>query len=102
MLFVKLEKAGGGWLWHNDRIDNKSELFPGCCLGELADRVKGRMGNIDGVVVPIALCDLLLWMKIVVKAGWSLAPSFSWIQGILGNLLCDGWCHCRGTYNTEA
>jgi hypothetical protein len=33
MLFVELEKAMGDWLWHNDRIDNKSELVPSY-LGE--------------------------------------------------------------------
>jgi hypothetical protein len=29
MLSVELVKAGGGWLWCSDRIDNKPELVPG-------------------------------------------------------------------------
>jgi hypothetical protein len=70
MLFVELAKARDGWLWHNDRIDKKLELVPDCCLVEfVADRAKGMMGNIDGAVMPITLCDLLLWMKIVTEAG---------------------------------
>jgi hypothetical protein len=77
MLFVELAKAGGGWLWHNGRIDNKQELVPGYCLGEfVVERAKGRMLNVDGEAVPIALCDLLLWMSIVAEAGWSLTIFF--------------------------
>jgi hypothetical protein len=41
--------------------------------------MKGRMGNTGGEAMPIALCDLILWMRIVVEASWSLAPSSSWI-----------------------
>jgi hypothetical protein len=50
----------GGWLWHNDMIDSMPELIPGS-LGEfVAERVNGRMENIGGEAVPIALCDSLL------------------------------------------
>jgi hypothetical protein len=75
MLFVELAKARDGWLWCSDRIGNKSKLGL-CCLGEF---VMER-----------------------VKAAWSLAPTFCWTQGIWGNLLCDGWCRCHDTCNTEA
>jgi hypothetical protein len=30
MLFVELTKARGGWLWHNDRIDNTPEPITNC------------------------------------------------------------------------
>jgi hypothetical protein len=43
------------------------------------EKSKGRMENIDGELVPTALCDFLLWMRIVAEATSSLAPSFSWI-----------------------
>jgi hypothetical protein len=67
-------------LWHNGRIGNKPESAPGYCLREfVVKRANGKMLNIDGEVVPIALCNLLLWIRIVVKANWSLGPSFSWI-----------------------
>jgi hypothetical protein len=60
MLFVELAEAGGGWLWHNDMIDSMPELIP-VSLGEfVAERVNGRMQNIGGEAVPIALCDSLL------------------------------------------
>jgi hypothetical protein len=75
MLCVDLMKAKDGWLWRSDRIGNKP--------------------------MPIALCGSLLWMMIVAKAAWSLAPPFFWTQGIWGNLLCSGWCHCHGTYSME-
>jgi hypothetical protein len=46
-------------------------------LGEfVVERAKGRMLNVDGEAVPIALCDLLLWMSIVAEAGWSLTIFF--------------------------
>jgi hypothetical protein len=69
MLYVELAKAGGGWLWHNDMIDNKSEPVPGCLGGLAVEKSKGGMGNINGEEVAIALCDLLLWMMIAVEAG---------------------------------
>jgi hypothetical protein len=54
-LFVKLAKAGGGWLWHNDRIDKKLELVPGCCFGGfVGHREKGRMRSIIGGHAPTA------------------------------------------------
>jgi hypothetical protein len=90
MLFVERVKVGDDWLWHDDRIDSKLELVTGC-LGEfVTEIVKGKTENIGDETVLIALCDSLLWMMIVVEAGWSLAPSVSWIQGILGSLLCGG------------
>jgi hypothetical protein len=60
-LFVELAKVGDGLLWHDDKIDNKPEVGLGYCLGEfVVERAKGRMENIDGEEVPIALCDFLL------------------------------------------
>jgi hypothetical protein len=53
-------------------------------------------------VGPIELCDLLLWMVIVVEADWILAPSFSWTQGISGSLSCSDWYCCHGTCSTDA
>jgi hypothetical protein len=50
----------------------------------------------------IELCDLLLWMVIVTEAGWILAPSFSWTQGISGSLSCGDWYRCHGTCSTDA
>jgi hypothetical protein len=76
---VELAKDGGGWLCHNDRINNKLEHVPGCLGGLEVEKSKGRMENIDGELVPTALCDFLLWMRIVAEATSSLAPSFSWI-----------------------
>jgi hypothetical protein len=64
--------------------------------------VKGSIESTDYEVEPIALCDSLLWMMIVARASWSLAPFFFCTQGRRGNLLCDGQFHCHGTYNTEA
>jgi hypothetical protein len=101
MLFVELAKAKGDWLWHSDRIDNKSELSLGCLCGFVVERVKGRTENIDDEAEPITLCVLLLWKIIVVEALLILAPYFSWTQGILDNLSCGGWYPCRGTCNTE-
>jgi hypothetical protein len=75
MLFVKLAKAGGDWLWRSDRIDNKPKLPLGCLVGFVVERTKGRIENIGDEVEPIPLCDLLLWMMIVAEAGWILAPS---------------------------
>jgi hypothetical protein len=61
MLFMELAKARGGWLWHNDKIDNKPEHVPSCCFGGfVVKKAKGGMWNISGEAVPIALCDLLL------------------------------------------
>jgi hypothetical protein len=68
----------------------------------VAKKAKGRTENIGYEVVPIASCDSLLWMMIVVEATWSLAPSFFWIQGIWGDLLCGGWYRYHGTCNMEA
>jgi hypothetical protein len=59
-------------LWHNDRIDNMPEPMPGCLDKFVAEKAKDRMGN-------IASCDLLLWMRTVIEASWSLASSLSWI-----------------------
>jgi hypothetical protein len=39
---------------------------------------------------------------IVVEATWSLAPSFFWIHGIWGSLLCSGWYHCHGTCSMKS
>jgi hypothetical protein len=55
------------------------------------------MGNIGDEAMLIALCDSLLWMMIVAEADWTLAPSFSWIQGIWGSILCGSWYRCHGT-----
>jgi hypothetical protein len=90
MLFVELAKAGGDWLWHSDRTNNRPDVALGC-LGEfVVERANGRTENIGDDLEPIALCDLLPWMTIVAEAGWILAPSFSWTQGISGSLLCGG------------
>jgi hypothetical protein len=60
MLFVKLVKPEGGLLWHNDRIGNKPEPALGCLGDFVVETVKGKIGNIGGEAVPIALCDPLL------------------------------------------
>jgi hypothetical protein len=42
MLFVELANAGGDCLWHNDRVDSKTELALGC-LGEfVVKKVKDK------------------------------------------------------------
>jgi hypothetical protein len=89
-------------LWHSGRISNKPELGLGC-LGKFAvGRAKGRMESTGCETMPIALCDSLLWTMIVARATWSLAPSFFWIRGILGNLLFSGRFCYHGTYSMEA
>jgi hypothetical protein len=76
MLFMELTKGEGDWLWHSGTIGNKSKLGLGC-LGEFVmERAKGIMENTGYDVMPIALCDSLLWTMIVVRDAWSLAPSF--------------------------
>jgi hypothetical protein len=61
MLFVELVKDGGGWLWCNDRVDNKLKLVLGYWLGGfMLERGKSRKGSIGGEVVPIARCGLPL------------------------------------------
>jgi hypothetical protein len=96
MLFVELVKAEGGWLWHCGRIGNRLEAASGYWLsGFVVEKSKGMMEN-------IALCNSLLWMMIFVEVHWSLAPSFSRTQGMLGNLLCGGWYRCHGTCSMEA
>jgi hypothetical protein len=59
-LFVELTEARSGWLWRNDKIDNKPEAVPSYCFGKLMEKGKGRMGCIGDEVVPIAWCDSLL------------------------------------------
>jgi hypothetical protein len=54
-LFGGLTKDGGGWLWHSDKIDNRTEVVLGYCLGGFVERAKGSMGNIVGEVVPTAI-----------------------------------------------
>jgi hypothetical protein len=59
-LFVEPAKAGVDWLWHSDKIDNRTEAVLGYCLGEfVVEREKGRMRNMAGEVVPTALCGSL-------------------------------------------
>jgi hypothetical protein len=82
MLFMELVKAGGDWLWHNDRIGSRPELAPDCLDEFVVERAKGMTKNIGNEVEPTALCDSLPWMMIVAEDGWILAPSFSWTQGI--------------------
>jgi hypothetical protein len=48
ILFVKLDEAGGGWLWRNGRIDNKPDVVPSCLNEFTTEKVKGRMRNIGG------------------------------------------------------
>jgi hypothetical protein len=59
MLFVELMKAGGDWMWHNDRIGSRLELAPGCLDEFVVERVKGRTESIGDEAEPIALCDSL-------------------------------------------
>jgi hypothetical protein len=55
MLFVKLTKVESGWLWRNDRIDNKSEHVPDYYLsGFVVKRAKGRMMSTGGEEALIA------------------------------------------------
>jgi hypothetical protein len=103
MLFAELVKAEGGWLWHCGRIGNRLEATSGYWLsGFVVEKSKGMMENIGVVAVHIALCNSLLWMMIFVEVHWSLAPSFSQTQGMLGSLLCGGWYRCHGTCSMEA
>jgi hypothetical protein len=74
---------------------------PGYLDRFVVKKAKGRMKDIGGEMVPIILCGSLLWMMIVVEAGWSFAPSLSWIRGISDNLLCGDWYHCHGTCSTK-
>jgi hypothetical protein len=98
MLFVELVKAGGGWLWHIDRIDNRTEVVHSYCLGEFVEeKAKGT----DGVVAT-ALCYRLPWIMIVVETGCHLAPFFFWILGRLDNLFVRWLCHCHGICSMEA
>jgi hypothetical protein len=69
MSFVGLAKAGGDWLWHSDRIDNRLEVALGCMGEFVVERAKDRMENIGDEAEPIALCDLHPWMMIVAEAG---------------------------------
>jgi hypothetical protein len=56
-LFVELVKVGGGWLWRSDMVDSRMEVVLGYCLGDFfKERAKGKVGNMAGEVVPIALC----------------------------------------------
>jgi hypothetical protein len=57
---VGLMKDGGGWLWHNDKIDNRSEAILNYCLGGFVKRAKGTMVNIVDVEVPTTRCGSLL------------------------------------------
>jgi hypothetical protein len=59
-LFVGLMKDGGGWLWHNDKIDNRTEAILSYCLGGFVKRAKGTMVNIVDGEVPTARCGSLL------------------------------------------
>jgi hypothetical protein len=67
MLFVELTKAENDWLWHNDRIGNKSKLGSGCLGKFVVERAKGKMENTGYEAMSIALCDSLLWMMIIVR-----------------------------------
>jgi hypothetical protein len=59
MLFVKLPKTVGDWLWHSDMIGNKPKLGLGCFGEFVMGRVNGRMESIGDEVEPIALCGSL-------------------------------------------
>jgi hypothetical protein len=73
MLFVELANAGGDCLWHNDRVDSKTELALGC-LGEfVVKKVKDKTETISDEAVPIVF-----------------------------SLLCGAWYHCHCTYSTKA
>jgi hypothetical protein len=57
MLVGVMMKVVCGWLWHNDRIDSRSEVVLGC-LGKLARRiVNDMMGSMVDETVTIALYD---------------------------------------------
>jgi hypothetical protein len=101
MLFVELAKIEDGWLLRNGRIGNMPELGIGYFGMLVVGKVKGRMESTDCEAVANASCDLLLGMMIVVKAGWSLAPSFFSTRGRWDSLLCDGWFCCCETCSTE-
>jgi hypothetical protein len=71
-------------LWHSDNIGMEAVL--GYCLGEFAERAKGRMENIVGEGMPTTWCGSILKMRVVAEVDSGLAPSFFWILVILGNL----------------
>jgi hypothetical protein len=76
MLSVELMKAMDDWLLHSDMMGNKPKLGIGCLDNFAMDRAKGRMESIGYEVKTIAFCGSLLWLMIVVRAAWSLAPFF--------------------------
>jgi hypothetical protein len=102
MLFVKLAKAVDDWWWCNDKIGNIPELGYSCLGKFVMGGAKGWMESTGYEAVAIALCDSLLWLMIVVRDAWSLAPFFFWTQGTWGSPLCNGQFYCHGTCNTDA
>jgi hypothetical protein len=77
ILFVLLVKAEDGWLWHSDRMGNKTQLKLGYFGRFVVEIERGKMENFGCEAVANALHDSHLWMKIVAEADWILAPSFS-------------------------
>jgi hypothetical protein len=71
-------------------IDNRLKLVLGLLGRFVAEKARGKIGSIAGGAEPTAWCDLTLWMLTIARAAWSLAPSFLFIRGIWGNLLCSG------------
>jgi hypothetical protein len=78
------------------------ELGLGCLDGFVAEKEKGMMACIGGVAEPTVWYGLPLWMLIVVKTDWRLAPSSFSILGIWGNLLYGDRSHCHDTCSIEA
>jgi hypothetical protein len=58
-LFGGSANAGGGWLWRSDKIDSKTEVVIGYCLGGFVERANDRMANTFGEVELTAWCGSL-------------------------------------------
>jgi hypothetical protein len=97
MLSVQLVEVGDGWLWRSGMIDSMPEVGLGCFGVFVVDKVKDRIVSIAGGLESTAWRDFLLWVVVVVKVEWVLAPFSTWFQQKWGNLCFGGWFHCRGT-----
>jgi hypothetical protein len=91
MLSEELVKAVDGWMWHNGMIGIMPEVGFDCFGVFVVERSKDRMLSITGGWESTSWCDLLLWVVVVVKVEWVLAPFSTWLQGKWCNLWCGGF-----------
>jgi hypothetical protein len=97
LLSVELAEVGDGWLWCSGMIDSMPEVGLGCFGVFVVERMKDRMVGIAGGWEFTAWCALLLWVVVIAKVEWVLAPFSAWFQVKWGNLWRGGWFHCSGT-----